>query len=199
LRGGWSFQKKKWSERQDLNLRRLAPKASALAKLSYAPTEAHHCRIFRGRNDFCSGFVLDAFQPGAKLALLWQRQHLCAPPKINLRRPDIMEAVQAKVLSHYRSELVERIRANGGILTAGALTVKLAKEFGFCYGVERAIDLAYAATKYFADVPRRRPFICWAKSFTTRTSTTRFATSASKSFHPSPPKRNWSGCNRAMR
>ena len=69
--------------------------------------------------------------------------------KVNLRRPDIMEAVQAQVLSHYRSELVERIRANGCVLSADDLTVKLAKEFGFCYGVERAIDLAYAARKYF--------------------------------------------------
>src|ERR1051325_2007308 len=73
-----------------------------------------------------------------------------APQKINLRRPDIMEAVQAQVLSHYRSELVERIRAHGGVLSADGLTVKLAKEFGFCYGVERAIDLAYAAKKYFS-------------------------------------------------
>jgi len=73
-----------------------------------------------------------------------------APQKINLRRPDIMEAVQAQVLSHYRSEIVERIRANGGVISAGELTVKLAKEFGFCYGVERAIDLAYAAKKYFS-------------------------------------------------
>jgi 4-hydroxy-3-methylbut-2-enyl diphosphate reductase len=72
-----------------------------------------------------------------------------APKKINLRRPDIMEAVQAQVLSHYRSELVERIRAQGGVLAADSLTIKLAKEFGFCYGVERAIDLAYAARKSF--------------------------------------------------
>jgi 4-hydroxy-3-methylbut-2-enyl diphosphate reductase len=64
-----------------------------------------------------------------------------------------MEAVQAQVLSHYRSELVERIRANGHILSADGLTVKLAKEFGFCYGVERAIDLAYAARKVFPDQP----------------------------------------------
>src|SRR5882724_12324199 len=71
--------------------------------------------------------------------------------KINLRRPDIMEAVSAQVLSHYRSELVERIRAGGGVLSAEGLTVKLAKEFGFCYGVERAIDLAYAAKKYFTE------------------------------------------------
>jgi 4-hydroxy-3-methylbut-2-en-1-yl diphosphate reductase len=77
-----------------------------------------------------------------------------APKKINLRRPDIMEAVQAQVLSHYRSELVNRIRANGHVLSAdGLLTVKLAKEFGFCYGVERAIDLAYAARKVFPDRP----------------------------------------------
>src|SRR5258706_9147570 len=77
-----------------------------------------------------------------------------APQKINLRRPDIMQAVQAQVLSHYRSELVDRIRAKGHVLSAdGLLTVKLAKEFGFCYGVERAIDLAYAARKVFPDQP----------------------------------------------
>src|ERR1051326_1476154 len=80
-----------------------------------------------------------------------------APPqKINLRRPDIMAAVQAQVLSHYRSALVERIRANGHILSAGELTIKLAKECGFCYGVERAIDLAYAARRAYPD---RRIFL----------------------------------------
>src|SRR6267142_3086842 len=77
-----------------------------------------------------------------------------APQKINLRRPDVMAAVQAQVLSHYRSDLVDRIRANGYVLSAdGLLTIKLAKEFGFCYGVERAIDLAYAARKVFPDQP----------------------------------------------
>jgi 4-hydroxy-3-methylbut-2-en-1-yl diphosphate reductase len=77
------------------------------------------------------------------------------PKKVNLRRPDVMEAVQAQVVSHYRSELVDRIRAHGGQLSApGRLTVRLAKEFGFCYGVERAIDLAYAARKVF---PPPRP------------------------------------------
>src|SRR5258706_11086229 len=80
-----------------------------------------------------------------------------APPqKINLRRPEIMEAVQAQVLSHYRSELVERIRANGHVLSADGLTVKLAREFGFCYGVERAIDLASAARPAYPD---RRIFL----------------------------------------
>lgn len=77
-----------------------------------------------------------------------------AAPKINLRTPDVMEAVQAKVVEHYRSELVERVRASGGEIRAEGLRIKLAKEFGFCYGVERAIDLAYAARKVFPE-PRR--------------------------------------------
>jgi 4-hydroxy-3-methylbut-2-enyl diphosphate reductase len=79
-----------------------------------------------------------------------------AQQKVNLRRPDIMTAVQAQVLSHYRSDLVQRIRASGHILSAGGMTIKLAKEFGFCYGVERAIDLAYAARKAYPD---RRIFL----------------------------------------
>ena len=67
-----------------------------------------------------------------------------------------MARVQEQVESHYRSMVVERLRANGGILTVGDTTVRLAKQFGFCYGVERAIDLAYAARKVFQG---RRLFI----------------------------------------
>ena len=36
-------------------------------------------------------------------------------------------------------------------MTVGEVTVRLAKQFGFCYGVERAIDLAYAARKVFKE------------------------------------------------
>jgi len=64
-----------------------------------------------------------------------------------------MEAVQAQVLTHYRSVLVDHIRANGNQVTIDGLTIRLAKEFGFCYGVERAIDLAYAARKVFKEKP----------------------------------------------
>ncbi len=72
-----------------------------------------------------------------------------APRRINLRTPEVMEAVQAAVESHYHSPLVERLLAAGGTGQFGDVTVRLAKQFGFCYGVERAIDLAYAARKVF--------------------------------------------------
>ena len=54
--------------------------------------------------------------------------------KINLRRPDVMQEVQAEVVSHYRSQLVEYMRSNGNRLhIPGQLTIRLAKQFGFCY------------------------------------------------------------------
>ena len=71
--------------------------------------------------------------------------------RINVRRPDVMEKVQAEVQRHYESSIVEKMRANDGSLTVGNTTVKLARQFGFCYGVERAIDLAYAARTVFKD------------------------------------------------
>jgi 4-hydroxy-3-methylbut-2-enyl diphosphate reductase len=73
------------------------------------------------------------------------------PKRVNLRTPEVMEEVQAAVESHYHSPMVDRLKASGGVATFGEVTVRLAKQFGFCYGVERAIDLAYAARKVFAD------------------------------------------------
>ncbi len=73
------------------------------------------------------------------------------PRRVNVRRPDVMTLVQGEVERHYRSSVVERIRESGGIYTVGTTTIRLAKQFGFCYGVERAIDLAYASRRVFPD------------------------------------------------
>ncbi|MFM2242798.1 MAG: hypothetical protein RLZ97_1653, partial [Verrucomicrobiota bacterium] len=62
-----------------------------------------------------------------------------------------MEKVTAEVEAHYRSSIVEKIRGQGGEITIGNTTIRLAQQFGFCYGVERAIDLAYAARRVFTD------------------------------------------------
>lgn len=74
-----------------------------------------------------------------------------ATERVNLRTPEVMEAVQAAVEAHYHSPMVERLRASGGVVQFGDVTVRLARQFGFCYGVQRAIDLAYAARKVFVD------------------------------------------------
>ena len=56
----------------------------------------------------------------------------------------------------YRSEIVDKIRAQGNVLTAGDLTLRLAGEFGFCYGVDRAVDYAFQTREKFPD---RRVYI----------------------------------------
>lgn len=71
--------------------------------------------------------------------------------RVNVRRPDVMAKVTAEVEAHYRSSIVEKIRKLGGELVIGGTTIRLAQQFGFCYGVERAIDLAYAARRVFPD------------------------------------------------
>ena len=72
-------------------------------------------------------------------------------PRVNVRRPDVMERVSAEVAIHFHSTIVEKLRDSGGKMTVGNTTVLLAEQFGFCYGVERAIDLAYASRKVFPD------------------------------------------------
>lgn len=72
-------------------------------------------------------------------------------PRVNVRRPDVMELVTAEVARHFHSSLVEQIRNHGGRLALGNTTILLAEQFGFCYGVERAIDLAYASRRVFPD------------------------------------------------
>lgn len=83
-------------------------------------------------------------------------EHTASRPRVNVRRPDVMELVAAEVAVHYKSSLVEKIKDTGGKITSGNTTLLLAKDFGFCYGVERAIDLAYASRKVF---PENRIFL----------------------------------------
>ncbi len=77
-------------------------------------------------------------------------------PRVNVRRPDVMERVAAEVAVHFHSTIVEKLRDKGGRMTVGNTTLLLAEQFGFCYGVERAIDLAYASRKVF---PENRIFL----------------------------------------
>ncbi|HEX9727509.1 MAG TPA: 4-hydroxy-3-methylbut-2-enyl diphosphate reductase [Gemmatimonadales bacterium] len=53
--------------------------------------------------------------------------------------------------SDYHSDLVSRVREQGHSLVVGDLTFRLAKEFGFCYGVDRAVEYAYETRRKFPD------------------------------------------------
>ncbi|MFQ5864549.1 MAG: hypothetical protein ACE5IW_04895, partial [bacterium] len=64
--------------------------------------------------------------------------------------------VQGILKRDYYSNIVDHVRAHDYSLNAADLTIYLAKEFGFCYGVDRAVDYAYQAREKFPD---RRIFL----------------------------------------
>lgn len=67
---------------------------------------------------------------------------------VNVRRADIMPMVR-ELVKCYRSELVEKIREQGNVLALPGLEIRLASAFGFCDGVQRAIEIAYATCRMF--------------------------------------------------
>src|SRR5258708_6797109 len=66
---------------------------------------------------------------------------------------DLKHAVAGLLADTYHSSLVERIKADDFTLRTAGLTVHLAREFGFCYGVDRAVDYAYQTRERFPDRP----------------------------------------------
>jgi len=64
--------------------------------------------------------------------------------------------VQDTLAADYTGHLVDLLRARDYALTVGDTTVRLAREFGFCYGVERAVDYAYQTRLKF---PEKRIFL----------------------------------------
>jgi 4-hydroxy-3-methylbut-2-en-1-yl diphosphate reductase len=64
---------------------------------------------------------------------------------------DLKEAVAARLADSYHSQLINEIKATGYCHQSGRLTIHLAREFGFCYGVDRAVDYAYQTREKFPD------------------------------------------------
>jgi 4-hydroxy-3-methylbut-2-enyl diphosphate reductase len=64
--------------------------------------------------------------------------------------------VQETLSTDYTGHLVDLLRAGEFTLSSGGVTVRLAREFGFCYGVERAVEYAYQTRAKFPD---RRIFL----------------------------------------
>jgi 4-hydroxy-3-methylbut-2-enyl diphosphate reductase len=59
--------------------------------------------------------------------------------------------VREQISGDYHSDIVRRFRESGFALRAGDVTFRLAREFGFCYGVDRAVDYAYQTIEKFPD------------------------------------------------
>lgn len=69
----------------------------------------------------------------------------------NYHRKGFGKAAEVATLlkSEYQSNLVQLIRDNNYTLTRGDVTIRLAESFGFCWGVERAVAMAYETRQHF--------------------------------------------------
>lgn len=63
----------------------------------------------------------------------------------------LKDQIQGELSAEYESELIADLRANGNQLQIGEITIKLAEAFGFCWGVDRAVSMAYETRKQFPD------------------------------------------------
>lgn len=59
------------------------------------------------------------------------------------------EEVAEVMQSAYQSTLIQQIRENNYTLQRGNVTIRLAEAFGFCWGVERAVAMAYETRQHF--------------------------------------------------
>jgi 4-hydroxy-3-methylbut-2-enyl diphosphate reductase len=73
------------------------------------------------------------------------------PPLIFRKGLDLKHEVAGVLADSYHSDLIESIKNTDFRYASGRLTVHLAREFGFCYGVDRAVDYAYQARRRFPD------------------------------------------------
>ena len=76
-----------------------------------------------------------------------------APQPIRMFRKGLAlkQEVAGELAAHYHSALVDEVRADDYQRRLGRLHVYLASEFGFCYGVDRAVDYAYQTLRRFPE------------------------------------------------
>ena len=59
--------------------------------------------------------------------------------------------VQSELSADYNGRVVDTLREQDYTLVVDDVTIMLAREFGFCYGVERAVEYAYQTHRKFPD------------------------------------------------
>ena len=77
------------------------------------------------------------------------KRNLHHSERYNRRGFGLGEEVAGSLQTAYQSDLIGRLRTDGHELREGRLTVRLAEAFGFCWGVERAVAMAYETRRHY--------------------------------------------------
>lgn len=90
----------------------------------------------------------------AKLSPKQERRRIIASPNFHRQigfSKGEKEGVESQMVSEFTSQLINEMKDRTFTYQKGDLTIKLAKSFGFCWGVERAVAMAYEAAAHFPD------------------------------------------------
>ncbi|KAJ9152887.1 hypothetical protein P3X46_026396 [Hevea brasiliensis] len=79
------------------------------------------------------------------------RHNLTRSKNYNRRGFGHKEETLELMSQEYTSDIIKTLKENGNQYTWGNVTVELAEAYGFCWGVERAVQIAYEARKQFPD------------------------------------------------
>ncbi len=81
-----------------------------------------------------------------------ERRRIISSENFNRRGfKEAEEEVQGMMAEEFTSDLVKQLRENNYVLERNNVVIKLAKSYGFCWGVDRAVALAYEARKFYKD------------------------------------------------
>jgi len=78
------------------------------------------------------------------------------PGQIVRKSFGLKKEIEGDLIRDYHSNVVQKTVAEGNVYSSKGVTFHLASSFGFCYGVDRAVDLAYETRRKF---PERRIFL----------------------------------------
>ena len=84
------------------------------------------------------------------------------PATIFRKGLDLKHDVANELARDYHSQLVEKIKDSDYRWSSGRLNIYLAEDFGFCYGVDRAVDYAYQTRRRF---PKQNVFLTFFDNF----------------------------------
>src|SRR5262249_6780709 len=147
-----------------------SPGAHEAARAAHGPPARADPVPGRDRLHPAGGGPRPAYRPGVPRLLLPQARgrasEIPSPPGLGLswgvsqtyfqKGFNLKAAVQPMLPQSYHSQVVDRLKELNHAARAGDLVLRLAREFGFCYGVDRAVEYAYETREQFPD---RRIFL----------------------------------------
>nr|AEZ55670.1 4-hydroxy-3-methylbut-2-enyl diphosphate reductase 2 [Salvia miltiorrhiza] len=77
------------------------------------------------------------------------RRNLTRSKNYNRKGFGLKEETLKQMSEEFTSDIIKKLKENGNEYTWGNVTVKLAESYGFCWGVERAIQIAFEARRQF--------------------------------------------------